>query len=185
MVPGPRRQLATPRRAQLAARCLRAERDLERAVQPCRQIGPPDRAAGAPTRAKPTRGRIARSRTAPRAALSSTAAACPEPCRSSNQPGSPSGPCALNRNTRSRTVCNPTPPVSAASRRVPPAQITANARSLRTSAASPLRRAKARKSDAEKSCRSPTAEAIANLPRFATVNHRKWPGGIPSLSQAQ
>jgi len=62
---------------------------------------------------------------------------------------------------QSRTVCNPTLSAIAASCRVTPAQTTAKAKRLRTCAASPLPRAKARKSDAEKSCQSPIAEPIA------------------------
>ena len=72
---------------------------------------------------------------------------------------------------------------SAASRCVPPAQITAKAKSLRTRAASPLRRAKAWNSNAEKTPRSPSAEPIANLPQFPTVNHRKASNGIPGVSK--
>ena len=77
-----------------------------------RNIGPPDRAATSaatsgrrigPPRARPVRDRIAQPRPATRVAPRSTDAACPKPCRSSNQPGSPSGPCAESRNTPSAT----------------------------------------------------------------------------------
>jgi hypothetical protein len=40
----------------------------------------------------------------------------------------PSGPSALKRSTQSRTICNPTPPIRAASEREPQSQISASAK---------------------------------------------------------
>jgi hypothetical protein len=86
-------------------------------------------------------------------------------------PGGPAAlPAALKASTRSRTVCNPTPPTCAAALRQAPSPIAASANNRRVCAASRDGLARARSCRREFS-RSPIATPMANPRSFAMTNH--------------
>ncbi len=102
-----RRQLAVTHRPQLAAQRLLRYGDLEVLPEPLAEIDDPPADHAMRRRGS---GRSRSSLQARHGAHHSTATAARSGLRSIR----PSGPCALNRNTQSRTICSVTPPISAA-----------------------------------------------------------------------